>query len=63
MRSKRTKRRYEVSDDDIALSEKRMYGEKRPETHAYVASGWASPASKRPAADRAIQPERTVQCP
>ena len=39
MRSKRTKRRYEVSDDDIALSEKRMYGEKRPETHAYVASG------------------------
>jgi len=39
MRSKHTKRRYEVSDDDIALSEKRMYGEKRPETHAYVASG------------------------
>ena len=39
MRSKRTKRRYEVSDDDIALSEKRMYGEKRIETHAYVASG------------------------
>ncbi|MFC6975049.1 hypothetical protein ACFQL1_10835 [Halomicroarcula sp. GCM10025709] len=28
-----------MSDDDIALSEKRMYGEKRPETHAYVASG------------------------
>jgi len=28
-----------VSDDDIALSEKRMYGAKRPETHAYVASG------------------------
>jgi hypothetical protein len=39
MRSKHTKRRYEVSDDDIALSEKRMYGAKRPETHAYVASG------------------------
>ncbi len=39
MPSKRTKRRYDVSDDDIALSEKRMYGEKRPETHAYVASG------------------------
>ncbi|MDQ2073788.1 HVO_0234 family beta-propeller protein [Haloarcula sp. NS06] len=28
-----------MSDDDIALSEKRMYGAKRPETHAYVASG------------------------
>ncbi|MFB6222688.1 MAG: hypothetical protein ABEH86_03315 [Haloarcula sp.] len=28
-----------MSDDNIALSEKRMYGEKRPETHAYVASG------------------------
>ena len=28
-----------MSDDDIALSEKRMYGQKRPETHAYVASG------------------------
>ena len=39
MRSKRTKRRYEVSDDDLTLSEKRMYGKKRPETHAYVASG------------------------
>src|SRR6056297_334106 len=25
--------------DDISLSEKRMYGETRPETHAYVASG------------------------
>ncbi|MBV0925698.1 hypothetical protein KTS45_15955 [Halomicroarcula limicola] len=28
-----------MSDDDISLSEKRMYGETRPETHAYVASG------------------------
>ncbi|WP_135303552.1 HVO_0234 family beta-propeller protein [Haloarcula amylovorans] len=28
-----------MSDDDIALSEKRMYGETRPQTHAYVASG------------------------
>lgn len=28
-----------MSDDDIALSEKRMYGQKRSETHAYVASG------------------------
>lgn len=28
-----------MSDDDISLSEKRMYGQTRPETHAYVASG------------------------
>jgi len=28
-----------VSDDDISLSEKRLYGRTRPETHAYVASG------------------------
>ena len=28
-----------MSDDDISLSEKRMYGRTRPETHAYVASG------------------------
>jgi len=28
-----------MSDDDISLSEKRMYGATRPETHAYVASG------------------------
>ncbi|WP_254272844.1 HVO_0234 family beta-propeller protein [Haloarcula marina] len=28
-----------MSDDDISLSEKRMYGETRPETHAYVSSG------------------------
>jgi len=39
MPSKRTKRRYDVSDDDIALSEKRLYGDKRPESHAFVASG------------------------
>jgi hypothetical protein len=25
--------------DDLSISEKRMYGETRPETHAYVASG------------------------
>lgn len=28
-----------MTDEDIALSEKRMYGAKRAETHAYVASG------------------------
>ena len=28
-----------MSDDDISLSEKRMYGQTRAETHAYVASG------------------------
>jgi len=28
-----------MSDDDISISEKRMYGQTRPETHAYVASG------------------------
>ena len=28
-----------MSEDDISLSEKRMYGRTRPETHAYVASG------------------------
>jgi len=28
-----------MSDDDISLSEKRLYGETRPETHAYVGSG------------------------
>lgn len=28
-----------MSDDDISLSEKRMYGQTRVETHAYVASG------------------------
>lgn len=28
-----------MSDDDISLSEKRMYGRTREETHAYVASG------------------------
>ena len=28
-----------MSDDDISLSEKRMYGQTRSETHAYVASG------------------------
>lgn len=28
-----------MPDDDLSLSEKRMYGETRPETHAYVASG------------------------
>jgi len=28
-----------MSDDDISLSEKRMYGQTRPETHAYVGSG------------------------
>ena len=28
-----------MSDDDISLSEKRMYGRTRPETHAFVASG------------------------
>ncbi|MBX0303970.1 HVO_0234 family beta-propeller protein [Haloarcula salinisoli] len=28
-----------MSDDDISISEKRMYGETRAETHAYVASG------------------------
>jgi hypothetical protein len=28
-----------MSDDDISLSEKRMYGETRAETHAYVGSG------------------------
>jgi len=28
-----------MSDDDISISEKRMYGQTRPETHAHVASG------------------------
>ncbi len=28
-----------MSDDDISISEKRMYGQTRAETHAYVASG------------------------
>jgi len=28
-----------MSEDDISISEKRMYGQTRPETHAYVASG------------------------